>query len=118
MNPDEITKENDKKFLDFSKNDISTFYDFYGKQRDDVFEGRRVTSLPILACTADSLVAEYNGCKASVVRQRIKQCKILKKEERNLKARLSQASANRYKKKEERSESDWSRMIRDKEKNV
>ena len=118
MNPDKIPKENDKKFLDFSKNDISTFYDFYGKQRDDVFEGRRVTSLPILACTADSLVAEYNGCKASVVRQRIKQCKILKKEERNLKARLSQASANRHKKKEERSESDWSRMIRDKEKNV
>ena len=85
--------------MDYGKNDISTFYDFYGKQRDDVFEGRRVTSLPILACTADSLVAEYNGYKASVVRQRIKQCKILKKEERNLKARLSEASGNRYKKK-------------------
>ena len=102
LNPDKILKENDEKFLDYGKNDISALYGFYGKQRDDVFEGRRVTSLPILACTADSLVAEYNGCKASVVRQRIKQCKILKKEERNLKARLSQASANRYKKKKKR----------------
>ena len=99
--------------MDYGKNDISTFYDFYGKQRDDVFEGRRVTSLPILACTADSLVAEYNGYKASVVRQRIKQCKILKKEERNLKARLSEASGNRYKKKKREVkviEAEWSEI--------
>ena len=71
-----------------------------GKQRDDVFEGRKVTSLSILACAVDSLAAEYNGYKASVVRQRIKQYEISKKEERNLEARLLQASANRYKKRE------------------
>ena len=87
MNPDKITKENDKKFLDFSKNDISTFYDFYGKQRDDVFEGRRVTSLSILACRADSLAAEYNGYKAYVAGQR-KTIQNLKNEERNHETRL------------------------------
>ena len=88
LNPDKMPKENDEKFLDYDKNDISTLYDIYGKQRDDVFEGRRVTSLPILACTADSLAAEYNGYKAYVARQRIKQYKILKKEHRNPEARL------------------------------
>ena len=100
LNPDKIPKENDEKFLNYGKNDISTLYDFYGKQRDDVFEGRRVTILPILACTADSLAAEYNGYKAYVLRQRIKQYEILKKEERDLEAWLLQASANRYKKRE------------------
>ena len=79
---------------------IFQHYDFYGKQRHDVFEGRQVTSLPILACTADSLAAEHNEYKAYVGRQRIKQYEILKKEERNLKARLLQASANRYKTRE------------------
>ena len=98
LNPDKIPKENDKKFLDYGKNDISRFYDLYDKQRDDFFEGRRITSLPILAYTADLLVAEYNGYKAYVARQKIKQYKILKKEERNLEARLLQASATRYKK--------------------
>ena len=73
LNPDKIPKENDEKFLDYGKNDISTLYDFYSWQRDDVFEGRRVTSLAILACTADSLAEEYNGYKAYVARQRIKQ---------------------------------------------
>ena len=78
LNPDKIPKENEK-FLDYGKNDISKLYDFHGKQRDDVFEGRRVTSLPILTCTADSLAAEYNGYIAYVARQRIKQYEILKK---------------------------------------
>ena len=78
LNPDKIPKENEK-FLDYGKNDISTLYDFHGKQRDDVFESRRVTSLPILTCTADSLAAEYNGYIAYVARQRIKQYEILKK---------------------------------------
>ena len=100
LNPDKIPKENDEKFLNYGKNDISTLYDFSGKQRDDVFEGRRVTILPILACAADSLAAEYNGYKAYVLRQRIKQYEILKKEERDLEAWLSQACANRYKKRE------------------
>ena len=100
LNPDKIPKENDEKFLDYGKNYISALYDFYGKQRDDVFEGRKVTSLSILACTADSLAAEYNGYKAYVLRQRIKQYEILKKEERDLEAWLSQACANRYKKRE------------------
>ena len=36
-------------------------------------EGRQITSLPILAYTADLLVAEYNGYKAYVARQKIKQ---------------------------------------------
>ena len=99
MNPGKIQKENDEKFLDYGKNDISMSYDFYGKQRDDVFDGRQATSLPIPACTADSLAAEYNGYKPYVAGQRIKQYKILKKEERNLEARLLQASANRCKKK-------------------
>ena len=58
LNPDKISKENDEKFLDYGKNDILMLYDFYGKQRNDIFEGRRVTSLPILACAADSLVAQ------------------------------------------------------------
>ena len=88
LNPDKIPKENDEKFLHYGKNDISTLYDFHGKQRDDVFGGRRVTSLPVLACTADSLAAQYNGYKAYVARQRIKQYKILKKEHRNPEARL------------------------------
>ena len=92
LNPNKIPKEN-------GKNDISTLYDFYDKQRDDVFDGRRVTSLPILACKVDSLPAEYNGYKAYAARQRIKQYKVFKNVERNLKARLLQASANRYKKK-------------------
>ena len=100
LNPDKIPKENDEKFLNYGKNDVSTLYDFYGKQRDDVFEGRRVTILPILTCTADSLAAEYSGYKAYVLRQRIKQYEILKKEERDLEAWLLQASANRYKKRE------------------
>ena len=73
LNPDKIPKENDEKFLNYSKNGISTLYDFYGEQRDDVFEGRRVTSLAILACTADSLAEEYNGYKAYLARQRIEQ---------------------------------------------
>ena len=77
-NLDKIPKENNK-FLDYGKNDISTLYDFYGKQRDDISEGRRVTSFPILACTEDSLAAEYNEHEAYVTRQRIKQYKILKK---------------------------------------
>ena len=68
LNPRKIPRENDERFLDYGKNDVSTLYDFYGKQRDGVFEGRRVTSLPILACTADSLAAEYNGYKAYVAR--------------------------------------------------
>ena len=84
LNPDKIPKENDQKFLDYGQNDISALYDFYSKQMDDVFEGRQVTSLPILACTADSMAVEYNGHKAYVVRQTIKRYKILKKEERNL----------------------------------
>ena len=100
LNPDKIPKENDEKFLDYGKNDISMLYYFYGKQNDDVFEGRRVTCLPILTCTADLFVVEYNGYKGYVARQRIKQYKILQKEERNLKARLLQANGNRYKKKE------------------
>ena len=33
LNPNKIPKEN-------GKNDISTLYDFYDKQRDDVFDGR------------------------------------------------------------------------------
>ena len=105
LNPEKIPKENGEKFLDFGKNAISTLYDFNGTQGDDIFKGRRVTSLPILACTADSVAAEYNEYKAYVARQRIKQCKILKKEERNLEARLLQANPNRCKKKE-RCESD------------
>ena len=100
LNPDKIPKENDEKFLDYGKNYFSALHDFYGKHRDDVFEGRKVTSLSILACTADSLAAEYNGYKASVARQTIKQYEISKKEERNLEARLLQASGNRYKKRE------------------
>ena len=84
--------------MDYGKNDIATLHDFYGKQRDDIFEGRQVISLPLLACTADSLAAEYNGYKAYVARQRIKQYKTLNKEEINLEARLLQASANRCKK--------------------
>ena len=40
LNPDKIPKENDEKFLDYGKNDISRLYDFYGKQRDDIYEGR------------------------------------------------------------------------------
>ena len=40
LNPDKIPKENDEKFLDYGKNDISTLYDFYGKQRNDIYEGR------------------------------------------------------------------------------
>ena len=36
-NPDKIPKENDKKFLDYGKNDISPLYHFSSKQRDDVF---------------------------------------------------------------------------------
>ena len=40
LNPDKIPKENDENFLDYGKNDISTLYDFCGKQRDDIFEGR------------------------------------------------------------------------------
>ena len=100
LNPEKIPKENGEKFLDFGKNAISTLYDFNGTQGDDIFKGRRVTSLPILACTADSVAAEYNEYKAYVARQRIKQCKILKKEERNLEARLLQANPNRCKKKE------------------
>ena len=105
LNPDKILKENDEKLLDYGKNDFSKSYDFYEKQRDEVFEGRRVTSLPILSCTADSLAAEYNGYKTYAARQRIKQYEILKKEKINLEARLLQASANRYIKKE-RYESD------------
>ena len=42
LNPDKIPKENDEKFLDYGKNDISMLYDFYGKQRDDIFEGREL----------------------------------------------------------------------------
>ena len=52
--------------MDYGKNDISMLHDFYGKQRDDIFEERQVTSLPILACTADMLAAEYNGYEAYV----------------------------------------------------
>ena len=88
LNPEKIPKENGEKSLDFGKNAISTLYDFNSTQGDDIFKGRRVTSLPILACTADSVEAEYNEYKAYVARQRIKQYKILKKEERNLEARL------------------------------
>ena len=40
LNPDIIPKENDERFLDYGKNDISTLYDFYGKQKDDIFQGR------------------------------------------------------------------------------
>ena len=87
LNPDKILKENDEKFLDYGKNDISALYGFYGKQRDDVFEGRRVTSLSILACRADSLAAEYNGYKAYVAGQR-KTIQNLKNEERNHETRL------------------------------
>ena len=42
LNSDKILKENDEKFLDYGKNDISMLYDFYGKQRDDIFEGREL----------------------------------------------------------------------------
>ena len=79
LNPEKIPKENGEKSLDFGKNAISTLYDFNSTQGDDIFKGRRVTSLPILACTADSVEAEYNEYKAYVARQRIKQYKILKK---------------------------------------
>ena len=34
------------------------------------FDGKQVTSLPILAFTADSLAAEYNGYRAYVARQK------------------------------------------------
>ena len=34
LNPDKIPKENDEKFLDYGKNDISTLHGFYGTQRD------------------------------------------------------------------------------------
>ena len=34
LNPDKIPKENDEKFLDYGKNDISTLHGFYGMQRD------------------------------------------------------------------------------------
>ena len=95
LNPDKIPKENDKKFFDYGKNNNSMLHDFYGNQRDDIFEGRRLTSFPILACTTDLLAAEYNGYKTYVARQTIKQYQIYKKEERNLEARLLQASANR-----------------------
>ena len=79
LNPEKIPKENGEKSLDFGKNAISTLYDFNSTQGDAIFKGRRVTSLPILACTADSVAAEYNEYKAYVARQRIKQYKILKK---------------------------------------
>ena len=60
LNPDKKPKKKMKRgFLAYDKN-ISTLYDFYGKQRDEVFEGRQVTSLPILACAADLLPTEYN----------------------------------------------------------
>ena len=67
LNPDKIPKENDK-FWDYGKNNILKLYDFYGKQRN----GRQVTSLFIIACTADSLTAEYSGYKTYVAKQRIK----------------------------------------------
>ena len=60
-------------------------HDFYDKQRDDIFEERQVTSLSIIACTADMLAAEYNGYKAYVARQTIKQNNILKKRKEILK---------------------------------
>ena len=99
LNPEKIPKENDK-FLDYGQNDNSTLHGFYGKQSNDTFEGRQVTSLPTLACAADLLAAECNGYKDYVAMQRIKQYEILKKEERNLEARSLKASANRYKKRE------------------
>ena len=52
--------------MDYGKN-ILMLYNFHGKQ-GSVFEGRWVTSLPVLECTADLLMAYYNGCKAYVVR--------------------------------------------------
>ena len=60
-------------------------HDFYGKQGDDIFEERQVTSLSIIACTADMLAAEYNGYKTYVARQTIKQNNILKKRKEILK---------------------------------
>lgn len=72
LNPDKIPNEIDEKFLDYGKNDISMLYDFYGKERNGVFKGRQVASLMILACTVDSMVAEYNGFEAYVARQRIR----------------------------------------------
>ena len=72
LNPDKIPNEIDEKFLDYSKNDISLLDAFYGKERNGVFKGRQVASLMILACTVDSMVAEYNGFEAYVARQRIR----------------------------------------------
>ena len=59
LNPDKKPKKMKRSFLAYDRN-ISTLYDFYGKQRDEVFEGRQVTSLAILVCAADLLPAEYN----------------------------------------------------------
>ena len=66
--PDKIPKENEENYgiMDYGKN-ILMLQNFHGKQ-GSVFEGRRVTSLPVLECTADLLTTQYNGCKAYVAR--------------------------------------------------
>lgn len=58
--PDKIPKKDDENFLDYCKN-ISMLYGFNAKQSVDIFKGRCVTILPILACIADLLATEYNG---------------------------------------------------------
>ena len=77
---------------------------FFCRQRDDIFEGRPVNSLPVLACTT---------YKAYVARHRIKQYKILKRMKEILKLGYYKPVQTNTKK---RYESNWSWIIRNKEK--
>ena len=96
LDPSSIPASNDYLSLMYGENDISTAFDFYGKQADD-YEGHKSTSPPLLNCTLNSLKLEYGGYKTYVTTRNNKVKGDLELQLKSLNAKLICANIQKYK---------------------
>ena len=96
-----IPEVNNSDFGNYGRQEIETLYEFYGKEKTDIYEDHRVTSSALISCTAESLNLEYGGYKNYVNKLKKKEIEALCKEEQRLSTQLRLAEANKATKQKE-----------------
>ena len=95
LDPSNIPEVNNSDFGNYGRQEIETLYEFYGKEKTDIYEDHRVTSSALISCTAESLNLEYGGYKNYVDKLKKKEIEALCKEEQRLSTQLRLAEANK-----------------------
>lgn len=97
LDPQSIPNEEDSDCLKYGEDAINVVYHHYGNPKEDSFEGRTITSAPILKCTKESLQLEYAGYKNYVCTQKKEKAIQYSNIEKGAKSRLALAEAKKYK---------------------